>query len=36
MDHDAYLTGLAELYAAQVSGEGLASPMLSYPMARPG
>jgi hypothetical protein len=25
MDHDAYLTGIAELYAAEVLGEGLAS-----------
>jgi hypothetical protein len=31
VDHDAYLTGIAELYAAEVLGEGLASFVPSGP-----
>jgi len=34
MDHDAYLTGIAELYAAEVLGEGLASRWLELSPTR--
>jgi hypothetical protein len=35
MDHDAYLAGIAELYAAEVLGEGLASPTKEPSSASP-